>query len=273
MVSVNSHAATDCEKLEKSLQREQFVITEREKELTHKVESEKESFSEEEMDRLIARHHASIKRFNLKLESFEDACRAYLASKPKDDRGKQASRITRVENDTGQPTTKAVEIETKEEATAEEAVTESETPAQPTKPQPAESQSTEPQSIATEPATTEAAESKQPKAVDKPAAKPRRAVRVRKAGGTMPAEEVAASDALIATLKGRYIQVGAFKEARMAKRMIRLLERNGYKYIKITRPYVYAIWVGPYETYKEAKAAKEKLLNVNKLDGYIIRFK
>jgi len=90
---------------------------------------------------------------------------------------------------------------------------------------------------------------------------------------TTPEAEVAASDELIKTLKGRYIQVGAFKRRVLADRTQQRLEKMGFESIIITRPYVYALWVGPYESYKAAKVAKETLLNDYKMDGYLIRFK
>lgn len=66
MVSGSAWAADSaCDALEQKLQREQAIILEREKELSEKVGEEREKFEQDELDRLIIRHHASIEAFNL----------------------------------------------------------------------------------------------------------------------------------------------------------------------------------------------------------------
>ncbi len=192
--SLNAVAAEACATWEKKLKQEQFIILEREQELTLKTKDEKEKFDQKELDRLIERHHASIERFNMKLDDFNQKC-------------KKSNKVT-VRSVTPQDAVKAGSKRT-----------------------------------------------------------------TRAPGGAMPEEEIAASDALIKTLKGRYIQVGAFKKRAIAESNRKRLKRGGYEAILITRPYVYALWAGPYQSYKEAKEAKEALLNDFKLDGYIIRFK
>ena len=198
--SMNAAAAGKCAISEKKLKQEQFIILEREQELTLKTKDNKEKFDQKVLERLIERHHASIERFNMKLDEFNQNCK-------KSNSSKKSARVT-VKSITPEDTSQA---------------------------------------------------------------KPERTTRG--SGGVMPEEEIAASDALIKTLQGRYIQIGAFRRKVIAEANQKKLSRKGFESIMITRPYVYAVWVGPYESYKEAKAVKESLLTELKFDGYIIRFK
>jgi len=181
---MNAIAAEKCATWEKKLKHEQFIIMEREDELTFKTKKEQDKFERKELGRLIERHHASIEAFNIKLDEFNQKCQ-------------KASKTAK----------------------------------------------TQQQRV------------------------PRRP------GGIMPEEEVAASDALIKTLKGYYIQVKAAKRRAVVDDAQKRLNKNDFETIIITRPYIYAIWVGPYENRMAAKAAKETLLTDLKYDGYLIRFK
>lgn len=201
MVNGSAWAAdSECDALEQKLQREQAIILEREKELSEKVGEEREKFEQDELDRLIIRHHASIEAFNLKLAAFKKTCTKRIAKKSKS-------------------------AKTKRVLTTQK------------------------------PVTTE------------------KTVEAGKPGGINAAEDIATSNELIKTLKGYYIQTGAFKNIAIAERFQKRLVKRGYTPTMIVRPYVYAVWVGPYETYKEATAAKETLLTQYRIDGYIIRFK
>jgi len=206
VTSIDATAAGKCANWEKKLKQEQFIIMEREKELTIKTKEDEEKFDQKELGRLIERHHASIETFNIKLDDFNRACGKATNSKTK-------------------PGAKKKLIAT-----------------------------------AKKPAVQKTAKSEQK-------------TRTRNMAGTTSPEDVAASDKLITTLKGRYIQIGAFKRKVIAEANMKKLGRKGFESIMITRPYVYAIWVGPYESYKAAKTAKEKLLTELKFDGYLIRFK
>ena len=206
-------ANEQCDALEQKLQREQAIILEREKELSVKVDEEREKFEQDELDRLIIRHHASIEAFNLKLEAFKKTC------------GKRLSKTKK------KPAASAKTVTSKKVAPAK---------------------------VIT-PKTKVTSETLTPS--------------TRAVNGTNPAEEVAASDELIKTLKGYFIQTGAFKNKAIAERFIRRLEKRGFTPTMIARPYVHAVWVGPYASHKEAKEAKEMLLTKYRVDGYIIRFK
>ncbi len=205
-------ADRECAALELKLQKEQSIILEREKELSEKVGEERERFEQEELDRLIIRHHASIEAFNLKLEAFKNTCGKQLSKKRKPAATSKAVTVKKT------PPAKAITQETEVSSKSE--------------PSPVKTKS-----------------------------------------GTNSAEEVAASDELIKTLKGYYIQAGAFKNRAIAERFIGRLEKRGYTPLLIARPYVHAVWVGPFENYKDANTAKETLLTKYKVDGYLIRFK
>lgn len=193
--SVSATAAEKCSTWEKKLKREQYIILEREAELSLKTKKNQAKFSDqEELERLIERHHASIGTFNLKLNDFNRTCRKSRASTGKT---KPSIRSVKVQN---------------------------------------------------------------------PDMAKQKTVR-----GTMPPEEVAASKTLIRTLKGYYIQAAAFKRRVIVDANQERLNEKGYETVVITRPYIYALWVGPYETRTDAKAAKETLLNDFKMDGYLIR--
>ncbi len=97
--------------------------------------------------------------------------------------------------------------------------------------------------------------------------------KARKPGGVHPEAEVQASNELIKTLTGYFIQAGAFKRHGNAINLQRHLAKREIESLIITRPYVYAVWVGPYEDRKSAKAAKKMLSSDYQIEGYIIHFK
>jgi cell division septation protein DedD len=96
---------------------------------------------------------------------------------------------------------------------------------------------------------------------------------VKQAIGSHPAEEVAASDELIKTLHGHFIQAGAYKNHSNATYWQKRLKKAGMAGLIITRPYVYALWIGPYQSAADATVAKERLLKDYKIEGYLIEFK
>lgn len=195
--SISATAAEKCSVWEKKLKREQYIILEREAELSVKTKKDQAKFSDQkELERLIERHHSSIEAFNMKLDDFNRKCRKSRTSTAKT-----------------KPVIRSVKAQ---------------------KPDKAQQKMT---------------------------------------SGTMPPEEVAASKALIRTLKGYYIQVAALKRRTIADANQKQLNKKGFETLIITRPYIYALWVGPYEDRKAAKAAKETLLNDFKMDGYLIRFR
>ncbi|MDX8403420.1 MAG: SPOR domain-containing protein [Mariprofundaceae bacterium] len=196
--SMNVDAAGQCASWGKKLKKEQYIILEREKELSLKTKKEQAKFSDqEELERLIERHHASIEAFNLKLDDFNRTCKKSRSATGK-----------------AKPVIRSVKQK-----------------------------------------------------------KPQQKRNIQKSSGVMPEIEVAASKKRIKTLKGYYIQIAAFKHRAIADDNQKNLENNGFETLMITRPYVYALWVGPYEDRREAKAAKATLVNDFKMDGYLIRFK
>ncbi|MES0372480.1 MAG: SPOR domain-containing protein [Mariprofundaceae bacterium] len=188
---MDATAANKCAAWEKTLKKEQYIILEREEELSLKTKKNKAKFDDqEELERLIERHHASIESFNLKFDDFNRTCKKRRAS-------------------TGKLKTVSKAVKPKEKVIR----------------------------------------------------------------GIMPPEEVAASKALISTLKGYYIQAAAFKRRVITDANQERLNKNGYETVVITRPYIYALWVGPYSNRTDAKAAKEAILNDFRMDGYLIRFR
>jgi len=228
----SSAAANECDEVELKLQKEQEIILEREHELSEKVEESKEKFEQDELSRLIQRHHTSIKIFNAKLAAFQKECGRKIIMKKKKPTPKIAAKKI----------PPPVKVSAQAKTSTAKVI--------PVKKSPSKNEAAK-----IEPSET---------AKDAPE-KNKRAVN--------PAEDVAASDELIKTLHGFFIQVGAFKNKGIAERFIKRLEKRGFTPTMITRTYVQAVWVGPYETYKEVNAAKEMLLTKYRVDGYIIRFK
>ena len=82
----NNAIADECAETELKLQKEQAIILERESELSAKVNANRErveKFEQDDLERLIERHHASIAAFNLKLAAFKKSCGTHLSKKTK----------------------------------------------------------------------------------------------------------------------------------------------------------------------------------------------
>jgi len=191
IANTEATAAEACSTFEKKLKREQFIIVEREKELSQKIKKGHDKFEQAELNRLIERHHASIERFNQKLEGFNKKCIKKVVSKRKTAKLKKQTKQNR--------------------------------------------------------------KNQQSK--------------------TNPEADVQASRMLIKTLKGYFIQAGAFKRYTNATNLQTRLTKEKIDSLILTRPYVYALWVGPYQNRQTASVAKATLLKNYKIDGYIIHFK
>jgi len=108
-----------------------------------------------------------------------------------------------------------------------------------------------------------------PKKTDKPAE------RVKSAPKTLlnsvPPKQTAEPVASTALASGYYVQLGAFKDQKRARTLFSRLNPTWKTHITSRPNRMFAVWVGPYPTHKEASRYREKIASTAKLKGFVVK--
>jgi len=107
----------------------------------------------------------------------------------------------------------------------------------------------------------------QPKQIAKPVEKAKSSPQPKKSVKAATAKTVPATS--LAT--GYYVQLGAFKDSKRAKKLSKKLAPTWKTHIASRPNGMIAVWVGPYKTNKEAARYRDKIASTTKLKGFVVK--
>lgn len=89
--------------------------------------------------------------------------------------------------------------------------------------------------------------------------------------GSVPAKQMVEPVASKTLTSGYYIQLGAFKDQKPARILFSRLSPTWKTHITSRPNGMFAVWVGPYATYKEASLYRKKIMSTAKLKGFVVK--